>query len=136
MRLSRRFTILTVALLALNVSLWIVPSGMALRQSIINRLLGPTMIRAEVVVQSGANGAQDFRIDRGVVTAASTAEITLRERDGAVETIPLAATTQLRGVRRVRLASLARQPTQVVVVRRTNEAALSLDVEGVPVGGG
>jgi len=136
MNMPKRFTILAVALVALNVFLWIVPAGMALRQSIVNQLFGPSMIRAEVVVQSGSNGTQDYRIDRGVVTAVTPGQITLREQDGTIQSIPLASTTRMSGLGRLGLQSLLRRPTQVLVVRPANGAAISLDVEGQSFGGG
>ncbi|HVS86012.1 MAG TPA: hypothetical protein VHD91_10300 [Gaiellaceae bacterium] len=134
--MPRRFAVLAAVLVALNVFLWIVPAGMALRQSVINQLFGPAMIRAEVVVQSGPNSTQDYRIDRGVVTAATPAQVTLREQDGTVQTIPLAPSTRMSGVGRNGLAALVRRGVQVLVVRPANGAAISLDVEGQPLGGG
>ena len=138
MRVTKRFTILAAVLVALNVFLWIVPAGMALRQSMINELFGPSMIRAEVVDQNGANGTQDYRLDRGIVTAATPAQITLKEADGTVQTIPLASTTRLSGLGRLGLAALVRRSMQVLVVRPANGAATEVDVEGAastPQGG-
>ena len=135
MSVRRRFTILAAVLVALNVFLWIVPAGMALRQSIVNQLFGPAMIRAEVVVQSGGNSTQDYRIDRGVVTAVTPALITLREADGTIQPIPLASNTRIGGLGRFGLQALLRRPTQVLVIRPANGAAISVDVEGAPVGG-
>ena len=134
MGVSKRFTILAATLVALNVFLWIVPSGMALRQSIVNQLFGPAMIRAEVVVQSGQSGTQDYRIDRGIVTAVTPALITLREQDGTVQAIPLATTTRISGVGRQGVQGLLRRPTQVLVIRPANGAAISVDVEGTRFG--
>lgn len=130
MRVTKRFTLLAAVLVALNVFLWIVPAGLALRQSVINQLFGPALIRAEVVDQTGGTGTQDYRIDRGVVTAASFAQITLREQDGTVQTIPLASTTRISGLPRQGLSGLTRRPTQVLVIRPANGAATSIDVEG------
>ena len=130
MSMPRRFTILAAVLVALNVFLWVVPAGMALRQSLVNQLFGPAMIRAEVVVQSGQGSTADYRIDRGVVTAATAAQITLREADGTVQSIPLAPTTRFSGLGRLGLASLLRRPTRVLVVRLANGPAISIDVEG------
>ena len=130
MGVTKRFTLLAAVLVALNVFLWIVPAGLALRQSVINQLFGPALIRAEVVDQTGQNGTQDYRIDRGIVTAASTLQITLREQDGTVQTIPLASTTRISGLPRQGLSGLLRRPTQVLVIRPANGAATSIDVEG------
>jgi hypothetical protein len=129
MRVTRRFTVLAAVLVALNLALWIVPAGMALRQSVINQLFGPALIRAEVVDQTG-QGTQDYRIDRGLVTAASSTQITLKEQDGTVQTIPLASSTRITGLPRQGLSGLTRRSTQVLVIRPANGAAISIDVEG------
>ncbi|HVS86013.1 MAG TPA: hypothetical protein VHD91_10305 [Gaiellaceae bacterium] len=130
MRIPKRFTILAAALLALNVVLWLAPVATALRQSFADQILGPSLIRAEVVAQAGAGtGTKEYRIDRGVVTAATARRVTIREQDGTVQMVRIAAGTQLEGVARARLGSLARRGAQVLVVRAARGAALSLDVE-------
>ena len=130
MRATKRFAILASALVALNIVLWLAPAGLALRPALVAELFGPSLIRSEVVVQSGAGGAQDYRIDRGLVTAASSTQITLSEVDGTVETVRLAATTQFVGITRARVARLVRRQLQVLVVRPVNGAAASVEVEG------
>jgi hypothetical protein len=127
---SRRFMFLAVGLVALNLVLWLVPQGLALRQALIAELFGPRMIRAEVVDQ-GQNGAPlDYLIDRGVITAVTPAGIVLKEADGRIQAIPLGTTTQVAGARRFRTASALRAGLQVLVFRQANGPAEAIQVEG------
>lgn len=134
---SRRFVVLAVVLVALNLVLWLASPGLALRKAVIDQLFGPRMVRAEVVVATGTGPATiDYRLDRGIVTAVTTAglapSISLREADGTVQTIPLAATTRMLGGGR--LAALARRSMQVLVIREANGPAISIQVEGGGLG--
>jgi|SRR5919197_2139847 hypothetical protein len=52
-------------------------------------LFGAGLVRAEVLIQAG--GQHDYRVDRGRVTAFTPASLTMRERDGTVVTVPVAA---------------------------------------------
>lgn len=129
---SRRFTILAVALVALNLVLWLAPQGLALRSSLINTLFGPRLIRADILVQDPTSTTPiDYRIDRGVIVAATPAGITLKEADGTMQPIPLAATTVVQGAgSRLGIASLVRRGSQVLVIRIANGPATSIQVEG------
>jgi hypothetical protein len=120
----RRFALLAVALLALNTFLWVAQTGFALPQALIDRFFGPRMIRAEVVVQNATTGVRDFRIDRGRIVAASGESITLRERDGTVVTIQVAANARING------GSRLRPGLRVLVVRQANSPAHLIQVEG------
>ncbi len=64
----RRFMYLAVALVALNSFFWLAQGSFALPRALIDQFFGQRMIRAEVLVQT-PTGAQDFRIDRGVIRA-------------------------------------------------------------------
>src|SRR5438132_9879255 len=55
-------------------------------------LFGGGLVRAEVLIQAG--GQHDYRVDRGRVTAFTPGSLTLRERDGTVVTVPVAAGAQ------------------------------------------
>jgi|GEM_PF-2822790 len=89
-RVSRRtFALLAVsALLALNATLFLVQPGLALPGSLAAWLLGPKMVKAEIVVKDGGT-TYDYRIDQGKVRAVSSTSVTLYERTGDVVTIPV-----------------------------------------------
>ena len=55
-------------------------------------LFGGGLVRAEVLIQAG--GQHDYRVDRGRVTAVAPGSLTLRERDGTVVTVAVAAGAQ------------------------------------------
>lgn len=126
--LSRRFVLLLGVLVALNVTLWFAAPGFALRRAIVTQLFGPNMVRAQVHLKSG----QDWNLDRGVITQVNGAQLTLREYDGRVTTIPLAATTKVmhRGVR-LPLSALGRR-WRVVVLWPPIGPAQSVDIERIP----
>ncbi len=63
---SRRLTLLTCVVVALNLALWLVPQGLALGTALITRVVGPKLVRAEVIESTGA------RPPTGVSTAASS----------------------------------------------------------------
>jgi hypothetical protein len=115
--------LLAVTLVALNTFFWLAASGFALPRSIVNSFFGSRMIRAEVIVQA-PGGAEDWRIDRGVVTAASTSSVTLREADGTVVTIDIAPNAKVQGPKRLR------PQMRVVVYHQANQPAELLQVEG------
>jgi hypothetical protein len=119
----RRFMLLAVTLVALNTFFWLAASGLALPRSIINSFFGNRMVRAEVIVQA-PGGAEDWRIDRGVVTAASSSSVTLREADGTVVTIGIASNAKVQGPKRLR------PQMRVVVYHQANQPAELLQVEG------
>ncbi len=127
----RRFGIFAAVLAALNVFLWLAPPGLALRQALIDQLFGPRLIRAEVVVQNPAGGTQDILIDRGVITAAGLGSLTLREPDGRVQQIPLAATTRVTGKARFGTIADLRKNLRVLVFWTANGPATLVQVEAV-----
>jgi hypothetical protein len=128
----RRFALLAVVLVVLNLVLWLAPAGMALRTTVLNALFGPRMIRAEVVVQSATGVTQDYRVDRGMITSpavSNTSSITIRELDGTTATIPIDATTRVTGPTRLIALPLKRN-LRVVVIRQANLPAQVVQVEG------
>jgi hypothetical protein len=89
-RMTRRtLALLAVAtLLALNATLLLVQPGLALPGSLAAWLLGPKMVKAEIVVKDGGT-TYDYRIDQGKIRAVTSTSLTLYERTGDVVTIPV-----------------------------------------------
>jgi hypothetical protein len=127
---NRRFTLLAVGLVALNLFLWLAPPGLAVRDLVLNQIFGNRLIRAEVVVRSGPGTTQDYLVDRGVITAVAADALTLREADGKLQTVPVTATTQVSGLRRFTSVSTLRRNLRVLVVRPANGPATLVRVEG------
>ena len=77
------------ALLALNVVLVGAQlAGAALPRAVGNYLLGPKLVRADVLVLDGT--LREYRIDRGMIRDRPVpGSLTLRERDGTVVTLPV-----------------------------------------------
>jgi hypothetical protein len=119
---SRRFLILAATLVALNTFFWLAGGGMALTRSVINQFFGNRMVRAEVIVQA-PGGAQDWRIDRGVITAISAGNVTLSEADGTSVSVPVDPAARIQGARRLRLRF------HVVVYHQANQPAQLVQVE-------
>ena len=116
--------------MALNVALWFAAPGLALRKAIVNQLFGPNLVRAQVHLRNG----QDWNLDRGVIIQVNGTQVTLREADGRIQQIPLAATTEVVRVgRRLPLSALARR-WRVVVLWPPIGPAQSVDVERIPRG--
>jgi hypothetical protein len=128
---SRRFMLLAVTLVVLNAAFWLAAGGMALPQAIVNQFFGSRMVRAEVILQSPA-GPQDWRIDRGVITAvAAGPTITLREADGTTQTVAVDPAARIQGPARFAAPSLLRPRLRVVVYHQANAQAELVQVEGV-----
>jgi len=125
----RRFALIAVVLVALNVFFWVAQGGFALPQALIDRFFGPRMIRAEVVVQSAPGVVRDYRIDRGRIAAAAPGSITLRERDGTLVTIQVAANARIVGLGGPVDASQLRRGLRVLVFRQANSPANLVQVE-------
>ena len=125
---TRRFVLLAAVLVALNVTLWFAAPGLALRKAIVNQLFGPSMVRAQVHEKNG----QDWNLDRGVITKVSSTQLTLREFDGRIQSIPLASATAVIHLgRHLPLSALARR-WHVVVLWPPVGPAQSVDVEAIP----
>jgi hypothetical protein len=130
---SRRFLLLAGVLVALNVTLWLAAPGLALRPGIVHELFGRKMVRAEVIEKGGA----DWRLDRGVITQASSTQLTLREADGRIQAIPLSDLTKVRSPAGRRLSTSVLAPRwHVLVTWPASGAAQSVDVERIPRGRG
>ncbi len=127
----RRFLILVSAVVAVNAFFWLAQSGFALPQALIDRFFGPRLVRAEVIL-GGPRGVNDFRIDRGVIETAAPGSITLREKDGTVVTIQVAANARVVGSVRFRRVAQLRPRLRVLVVRKANAPANLVQVESGP----
>ena len=85
----RTFALLVVAaLLAVNATLLLVQPGLALPGSLAAYLLGPKMVKAEVVLKDGKT-TYDYRIDQGRLRAVSSTSVTIYERTGDVVVVPV-----------------------------------------------
>ena len=73
---------------------FVVQPALAVPRDLANLLFGPKMIRAEVIVLDG--GLHDYRVDRGRITAARGGTLRLRERDGTVLSLSVAAHADIR----------------------------------------
>jgi len=129
---SRRFVLLAGVLVTLNLVLWFAAPGLALRKAVVQELFGPKLIRAEAIDSCGRGCTTDWRVDRGVITSVNSTQVTLREADGRVQSIPLSATTKvIRFGSRLPLSALAPR-WHVAVTWPANSSAKSVDVERIP----
>ncbi|TML50638.1 MAG: hypothetical protein E6G16_08515 [Actinobacteria bacterium] len=130
---SRRFVLLAGVLVTLNLALWFASPGLALRKALVNQLFGPKMIRVEVIKWTGAGTPPaDIRLDRGVITQVSSTQLTLRERDTKVQSIPLSSATDVIRFGHHLPPSVLAKRWHVVVTWPANGAAQTVDVEKVP----
>ena len=109
------------ALLALNAVLLVAQRGLALPRNLSAYLLGPAMVRAEVIVKEGAV-LHDYRLDRGRIRTVSAGSLSILEADGTVVSVAVApnAAVTLHGAR-VPLSAL--KPRMKVLVIRNGDAA-------------
>jgi hypothetical protein len=126
----RRFLFLATALVAVNCFFWLASSGFAIPQSIINQFFGGSMIRSEVLIATPGGGTQDWRIDRGVITAISGTSVTLRERDQNLVTVQIDPNARVQGSARVTSVALLRRRLRIVVYRQADQPATLVQVEG------
>jgi hypothetical protein len=127
----RRFTVLATLLVAINIFFWLAQSGFALPVTgILQSILGSgRVIRADIVWQS-TTGIEETRIDRGAIMSVTPEQVVLRERDGMVQTIPLATTVTVQFGLRTGTASQLRRGMRVIVSRPATGAATTVQVEG------
>jgi hypothetical protein len=124
----RRFMFLAVALVAVNSFFWLASGGFALPKAIIGQFFGNNLIRAEVLVQS-PSGVQDWRIDRGVITAIAGTTITLREKDGTSVPVQVDPNARVQGSARIFSVSRLRPRLRVVLYHQANLPAELVQVE-------
>jgi hypothetical protein len=126
----RRFLFLATALIAVNSFFWLAQSGFALPQAIINQFFGAKMIRSEVLISTPA-GTQDWRIDRGVITAISGTAVTLLEKDATVVSLQIDPNARVQGPARFASVGQLRRKLRVVIYRQADQPATLVQVEGV-----
>ena len=126
----RRFLYLATALIAVNSFFWLAQSGFALPSAIINQFFGGNLIRAEVLVAS-PGGTQDWRIDRGVITAISGPAVTLLEKDATVVSLQIDPNAPVQGPARFASVGQLRRKLRVVIYRQADQPATLVQVEGV-----
>ena len=126
----RRFLFLATALIAVNSFFWLAQSGFALPQAIINQFFGGKMIRSEVLISTPA-GTQDWRIDRGVITAISGTAVTLLEKDATVVSLQIDPNARVQGPARFASVGQLRRKLRVVIYRQADQPATLVQVEGV-----
>jgi len=127
----RRFLYLAAVLVAVNSFFWLAQSGFALPQAIINQFFGGSMIRSEVLIATPGGGTQDWRIDRGVITAISGTSVTLRERDQNLVTVQIDPNARVQGSARVSSVAALRRRLRIVVYRQADQPATLVQVEGI-----
>ena len=126
----RHFLFLAIGLVALNSFFWLAGSGFALPKEIVNQFFGSRMIRAEVLLQA-PGGPQDWRIDRGVITAIALPNITLREADGTSVTLQVNSTARVQGPPRFYNVTRLKRGLRVVIYHQANLPSDLVQVEGV-----
>jgi hypothetical protein len=126
----RRFLYLATALIAVNSFFWLAQTGFALPKAVISQFFGGNMIRAEAVVAT-PGGTQDWRIDRGVITAISGTDVTLRERDATVVSLQLDPNARVQGPARFASVAQLRRRLRVVLYRQADQPVTLVQVEGL-----
>ena len=113
------------ALLALNAVLLLVQSGFALPGVLSSYLLGPKMVKAEIVLKDGAV-LHDYRLDQGKIRAVGPSSLTLWERTNELVTIPVSPTARVTlGGKTVSLATL-RRGMRATTMREGSAPAISV----------
>jgi hypothetical protein len=107
------------------------PAPAWFRRGVVGQLFGPQLVRLETIERKPVAGSTDWRVDRGVITAVSSTQVTLREADGRIQAIPLASSTLFYRRGRV-VPDLLAPRWHVVVTWPATGAAQSVDVELVP----
>jgi hypothetical protein len=126
----RRFLFLATALVAVNSFFWLAQSGFAIPKAIINQFFGANMIRSEALIATPGGGTQDWRIDRGVITAISGTSVTLRERDATVVSVQIDPNARVQGPIRFSSVASLRRRLRIVVYRQADQPATLVQVEG------
>jgi hypothetical protein len=126
----KRFVVLAVALLALNLFFWLAQSGFSLTQGLISQFFGGRMVRAEVVLQAADGSIQDYRLDQGVIVALSGGAVTLRERDGNAVAVPIDPNAQVYLGTQVGTPSVLHRRMRIIMIRLANAPATQVQVLG------
>lgn len=128
---NRRFLLATLVA-ALAVALWLAPAGLALRNAVVKQVFSGKLVRLEAIEKKPVGGSTDWRIDHGVITSVSSTQLTLRESDGRIQSIPLSTSTRV--VRQGRTSSPSRLHPHLyaLVAWPATGAAQSVIVDPVP----
>lgn len=81
---------LVVLLASVLAAAALAPPAGAAPGPLLRALFGPTLVRAELIVQEGT-GVRELRVDRGRVRVLADRQLRLLERDGTSVTVPVAA---------------------------------------------
>ena len=103
-----------------------------LRKTIVQQLFGPKLVRLEAIQKKPVADSTDWHVDRGVITAVSPTEVTLREADGRIQAIPLAGSTEVFRRGRILTPDVLARRWHVVVTWPATGAAQAVDVESAP----
>ena len=103
-----------------------------LRKAIVQQLFGPKLVRLEAIEKKPVAGSTDWRVDRGVVTAVTSTQLTVREADGRIQPIPLSSSTLVFRHGRILSPDVLAARWHVVVTWPASGAAQAVDVEFVP----
>jgi hypothetical protein len=117
------------ALLAVNAVLLAAQPGLALPGSLGNYFFGPKLVRAEVLVND-AGVLHDYRVYRGAIRAKAPGSLTLRERDGSLQTIAISPNASITLAGRPVPFSLLRRGMVATVIRDGDAPAIEVRVTG------
>jgi hypothetical protein len=101
------------------------------RRAIVKQLFGPKLVRLEAIEKKPVAGSTDWRVDRGVITAVSSTQLTVREADGRIQLVPLSSSTLVFRKGRILLPDVLAVGWHVVVTWPASGAAQAVDVEFV-----
>jgi hypothetical protein len=119
------FLAAVAALLTLNAVLLLVQPGLALPNALSSYLLGPKMVKAEIVLKDGS-GLHDYRLDQGKIRAVGSSWISLFERTGELVTVPVSPSARVTlGGKTVSLAAL-RRGMRATTLREGSSPAISV----------
>ena len=93
-RLVLAVAVLAVTLLAVNAALLVAQPGLALPRSLWTYIVGPKMVRAEVIVLDGGV-LHYYRADRGRIVSKTAGTLVLRERDATLVTVVVSPTAEI-----------------------------------------
>jgi hypothetical protein len=120
----RKLLVVVAALLAVNAVLVGAQLGYALPSSFVAYLLGPKMVRGEIVVKDGG-AVHDYRVDQGRLRAVvvGSSVLSLYERDGQLVSVPVAPGARITLAGRVVPLSALKRGMRVITVRDGNSGA-------------
>ena len=130
---GRRFVFLVGVLVTLNLALWFAGPGLALRKALVNQLFGTEDDPGRGDRLGGPRHDDRHQTSIGASSPRSTGtDLTLKERDGRVQQIPLSSTTVVIRLGRHLPPTVLAKRWHVVVTWPATGPALSVDVEEDP----